>query len=594
MPGIEIHASHMHSSDEANLSLTVGCKKLSNDIGEKCYKVKGHRAVVRQQKMGISKEVGRKFRSRSYENLSSIAKKTKFTFRSLRIANEWSPIAPSFVSIAGQKPTEFSKLTIPHIPCASPKSHGGYGSIHVKVQNEKLQEKSSADSRNESLDGGIAKRKCHGITNGKSYETRFDKLLSLTTREWMTICMLSVANLGSTSAYSCIAPFYSAEAKLKGLRSFETGVVFGVFELIMFFVAPLFGKYMVLIGSKKMFVFGIGVTGITVILFGFLNYIESSSLFFWSSIGLRILEALGDAAFITSSFAIGVKCFPGRIAIVVGVLETFVGLGSTAGPLFGGVLYELGGFQLPFFVLGIILLFLGLLAHFLIENMDDEIAMDGKGMLGILKIPVLWVMIYSVVMCAISLSFLDPTLADHLESFKLTPSIVGLMFLLSGGIYTITAPFWSIIIDRFNCSKSIITFGIVAVVIGMIVIGPSPFLNTEKSLGWIEIALGILGIAASALYIPAFQMSIEALREYGYDESVKTYACISGLFQSAYSFGSFIGPTLGGLCVQWIGFPWTTTIIALFNVIFIIAIPCFHVTYGRFGLCSRSKSDHNH
>lgn len=54
------------------------------------------------------------------------------------------------------------------------------------------------------------------------------------------------------------------------------------------------------------------------------------------------------------------------------------------------------------------------------------------------------------------------------------------MFLLSGGVYTITAPFWSIIIDKFNCSKLIVMFGIVAVVISMLIIGPSPFLNAEK------------------------------------------------------------------------------------------------------------------
>uniref|UniRef100_A0A1I8ETC1 MFS domain-containing protein n=1 Tax=Wuchereria bancrofti TaxID=6293 RepID=A0A1I8ETC1_WUCBA len=344
----------------------------------------------------------------------------------------------------------------------------------------------------------------------------------------------------------------------------------------MFFIAPIFGKYMVSIGSKKMFVSGIGVTGITVVLFGFLNYIESSSLFFWSSIGLRILEAIGDAAFVTSSFVIGVKCFPGRIAIVVGVLETFVGLGSTAGPLLGGILYEIGGFKLPFIVLGIILLFLGLLAYFLVENMDDDIVMDGKGMLGMLKIPLLWIMIHAVVMCAISLSFLDPTLADHLASFKLSPSIIGLMFLLSGGIYTITAPFWSIIIDKFNCSKAIIMFGIMTVVISMIIIGPSPFLNAEKNLGWIEVALGILGLATSALYIPTFQISIDTL-------------CLP-----IPSGRSFFGPTVGGLCVQWIGFPWTTTIIALLNIVFMIAILCFYALYGWFGFCSQQKSKHNH
>lgn len=37
-------------------------------------------------------------------------------------------------------------------------------------------------------------------------------------------------------------------------------------------------------------------------------------------------------------------------------------------------------------------------------------------MLGMLKIPVIWIMVFAVIICAISLSFFDPTLADHLSS----------------------------------------------------------------------------------------------------------------------------------------------------------------------------------
>lgn len=74
---------------------------------------------------------------------------------------------------------------------------------------------------------------------------------------------------------------------------------------------------MVLIGSKKMFVLGLLMTGLTAILFGFLNYLPSGALFFWGSLLIRILEAIGDAAFVTSSFAISAKCFPGRITVVV-------------------------------------------------------------------------------------------------------------------------------------------------------------------------------------------------------------------------------------------------------------------------------------
>lgn len=55
-----------------------------------------------------------------------------------------------------------------------------------------------------------------------------------------------------------------------------------------------------------------------------------------------------------------------------GVMETFAGLGYTAGPPIGGVLYELGGFQLPFLVLGAFLIIAAVLSYFLIEDFDGS------------------------------------------------------------------------------------------------------------------------------------------------------------------------------------------------------------------------------
>ena len=100
-------------------------------------------------------------------------------------------------------------------------------------------------------------------------------------------------------------------------------------------------------------------------------------------------------------------------------METFAGLGYTAGPVIGGLLYEYGGFQLPFFVLGFLLILATFLSYYLIEKIDDEPTDDAMGMLSMLKIPVIWLMIFAVVICAISLSFFDPTLANHLESVSI-------------------------------------------------------------------------------------------------------------------------------------------------------------------------------
>lgn len=70
---------------------------------------------------------------------------------------------------------------------------------------------------------------------------------------------------------------------------------------------------------------------------------------------MRIVEALGNAAFLTASFAIIAKEFPNNVSITFASLETFFGLGLIVGPMVGGLLYSVGGYYLPFVSLGLCL-----------------------------------------------------------------------------------------------------------------------------------------------------------------------------------------------------------------------------------------------
>lgn len=54
------------------------------------------------------------------------------------------------------------------------------------------------------------------------------------------------------------------------------------------------------------------------------------------------------------------------------------------------------------------------------------------------------------------------------------------MFLLSGGIYTLTAPIWGLLLDRWHFNNLLMLFGASVTVISMLFIGPSPLLNMEK------------------------------------------------------------------------------------------------------------------
>lgn len=48
-----------------------------------------------------------------------------------------------------------------------------------------------------------------------------------------------------------------------------------------------------------------------------------------------------------------------KLARMNGILQTFTGLGMLCGPIMGSVLFTIGGFQLPFYTVGILLIALG-------------------------------------------------------------------------------------------------------------------------------------------------------------------------------------------------------------------------------------------
>lgn len=145
------------------------------------------------------------------------------------------------------------------------------------------------------------------------------------------------------------------QAEKKGCTATEYGLVFGIFELTVFLVSPIYGQFINRIGPKVLFNTGIFTTGISAILFGLIDRVPGHTMFITVAFIIRIIEAMGNAAFLTASFAIIAKEFPGNVGTTFASLETFFGLGLIVGPMVGGALYAVGGYYLPFLVLGLLL-----------------------------------------------------------------------------------------------------------------------------------------------------------------------------------------------------------------------------------------------
>ena len=91
------------------------------------------------------------------------------------------------------------------------------------------------------------------------------------------------------------------------------------------------------------------------------------------------------------------KMFPDAVATMIGILQTSFSVGLGVGPALGGLLYEVGGFQLPFSVVGCALLVGAAASAFVLPNPakekgseEEEEAEEGEkkpSIFSILRIP---------------------------------------------------------------------------------------------------------------------------------------------------------------------------------------------------------------
>ncbi|XP_059176646.1 uncharacterized protein LOC131956243 [Physella acuta] len=396
---------------------------------------------------------------------------------------------------------------------------------------------------------------------------------SLPRTKKVILILLLVAFFSAGCGFSLPAPFFPQEAEIKGVSNTVIGLIFSTYEFMIFLSSPLYGNYLMKIGPKFMLVSGTIVAGTCSILFGLLDMCPKGDVFIALCFACRSIEALAISALLASGFAIISNEFPQNVATSFAVLEMSDGAGLMVGPAVGGFLFQIGGYGLPFFVVGSLNLFVGTVVHFLLpvpQGMKDE----RKGSIfSLLKHPMVWFTGASIIICAVGVSFLDPTLAKHLEQFNLSTSLIGLMFVITPCLYAVTSPVWGRISDSMNINGTLITLGNLMCGLGLLVVGPSPFLPFLPVELWVIIlGLVILGFFYALAIVPTMNCLLIGAIELGFENNLETYGIVVGLFNSIYYLGTFIGPMLGGVLIEELGFRAGATVIS--EIYFVVMISC--------------------
>eukprot|EP00093_Oithona_nana_P013817 13817.XXX_125192_123766_1 [CDS] Oithona nana genome sequencing. len=340
--------------------------------------------------------------------------------------------------------------------------------------------------------------------------------------KWNTLYILSLYSLAQLLGgftFSLLSPFYTAEAKNKGLSVTQSTLVFSSVFVVTIIFAPLFGKYLAQLGSRPLFLCGTLTTGTTTIIFGLLQWVEDGTLFFWLSLIIRILSAIGESAYFSALYPLVAQDAPSELkSSVLSIMETAFGLGLMLGPVLGGVFYELKGFYFPFVVCGSCLLlcsFLSmifmtkvkkveeeessLLLHSMPDNSNEE-ELAKISYRKLLQMPCVLVSCLLLIISEVSVSWYLPTLQPFLEdNFQMSPMLTGVLFMLEGLTYAICSPLWGYLLDKTQRPTMLFTIGCVTVLIGYSLLGPAPYLSfLGKNVYFVAFGLVIQGIGVSA------------------------------------------------------------------------------------------------
>ncbi|KAJ8673674.1 hypothetical protein QAD02_004936 [Eretmocerus hayati] len=363
------------------------------------------------------------------------------------------------------------------------------------------------------------------------------------------------------------------QADKKGVPASEYGLVFGVFELIVFIVCPIYGKYMGRIGNKRLLNFGLLTTGTAVISFGFLDKIEGHYPFIIMSFVIRIIEAIGSSAYFTTSGATLTNEFPENVSIIFAIMKIFFGVGFIIGPCIGGLLHEVGGYTLPFVVLGLNLYLAAIMVTILIpEDKKIKKASNSGKFKKMLAIPGVTMAALSLITASASIGFLQVLLQPHLNAqFAMRPIHVGFMFVIGGSFYALSAPFWGWVCDKRQNSKIVAIIGGILLAVGFALIGPAPFLSTKAKLWMVIVGLIFYGWGIGAKLVAAFSNALKYSVSHGFPNDMETYGLVSGIWNSGFAFGAFVGPSLAGVLYDHLKMRYSCLIVILVNLIMAVS-----------------------
>ncbi|MCK9169390.1 MAG: MFS transporter [Treponema sp.] len=374
------------------------------------------------------------------------------------------------------------------------------------------------------------------------------------------LIVVTLAIFTDMLVYGLVVPILPEYAFSLGVSQTAVGLLFGSYAIALFAATPVFGILSDKIGRKGPLLWGLlGLAGSTVL------YAFASR--FWMLVTARSLQGISAAITWTAGFALLADLFPSEErGKVMGIALSGQSVGTLIGPTIGGWLYQTGGYELPFLAATGLAVIDGLLRIFLIKDVPHKKSESIRSSLSLLKNHRLLSIVGVVIIGASIPCVLEPTLPLRLQRGMHVSSLVtGLLFAVPTTAYAISAPFIGSISQRTGHYRTM--------AIGLTVAAVSlPFIALADSVLIMAAALFFLGIGIGSAITPCLPEFADISQESG----ANSFGASFSIYNTAYSIGMMIGPTLGGILTNYLGFVRSYSAVAVIILVYMLIFTGFN------------------
>ena len=393
--------------------------------------------------------------------------------------------------------------------------------------------------------------------------------------------ILFFMNMFSGMGFSILSPLFPAFGIKNGLTESLIGWVIGVFALSSTCISPFTPRLIKRFTRIKLLQISTFCEASSTLLYGIISYINSFYALLIFMFIIRIIHGCCCGIIGTLVFSLTISLSkPSEVQKALGNLEIAWCIGITSGPIFASIFYKIGGYHLPFLMLGSFLYISFYLSTKVAQvKTESEEKNDGDP-------PFLKYFAYCDVILILGVffsgyiaqSFFFPSLTNHLKKeFGLSVSISSLFFIIIAISNFIILHFLDSVTKKFG-HYGTSCIGLIIVSFGVLMIYPYP--PIPKSIICIIFGFVLIGGGGVPVFIPglvALSKHIKKIDPNVDDLSVNDIT--SAINFLTINIGDFSGPIIGGFLSTNLGFKYSCLIISSFIILYCLIFFIYFYKY---------------